>query len=172
MKQRIFFAIALVLLTLIQASPIYDTIREVALAKPDLALILIVFIGFRASSLEGMVYGFAGGLLQDIVSVGPIGQNALVYLNIGFIVGFFKNKIYAHSVWAPIVLILCASVFKSLANFIISALFSDIGVSLVHLRNSIFIETAFNAILAPLFFPLYDKFFTALRTKTEHIDVK
>ena len=54
---------------------------------PDLQLILLVFLALRRGSMSGQLAGFAGGLLEDLVSLAPLGFHALVRTLVGFTSG-------------------------------------------------------------------------------------
>ena len=55
---------------------------------PDTALIFIVGYGILRGDVEGAIFGFSAGLLQDIFSGGPIGMFALL----GFLIGYVSGK--------------------------------------------------------------------------------
>ena len=58
---------------------------------PDFVLIILLFISINNGSLSGEVTGFTSGLLTDLLSLSPLGFNALVNTLIGFAIGCFKN---------------------------------------------------------------------------------
>jgi rod shape-determining protein MreD len=41
--------------------------------KPDLALIVLVFVSVRRGSMTGQITGFASGILEDLLSLAPVG---------------------------------------------------------------------------------------------------
>ena len=91
--------------------------QSLALASvsPNLLLILTFVAGFMRGKKEGMYVGFFCGLILDLFTGRTFGFNALLYMYIGYINGFFNNVFYDEDVTLPIGL-LCASDF--LYNFI------------------------------------------------------
>jgi len=64
---------------------------------PDTALIFIVSYGVLRGDVEGAIFGFSAGFLQDLFSGGPLGMFALFGLVIGYVSGkpfrdFFKDN--------------------------------------------------------------------------------
>ena len=61
----------------------------IANIKPNLMLIATASFGFMRGPREGMIVGFASGLLIDIQHGNMIGFYALIYLLAGYINGMF-----------------------------------------------------------------------------------
>ena len=120
MKRAITVIVTSLILLLIQSSPAYDLIRVSLGAKPDLLLIFLSFIAFRYGSFDGMIYGFVIGILQDIVSSATFGSYAIIFLNIGFFVGFFNSRIFIKQIAAGIFVTLVGYLIKVIANWAIA----------------------------------------------------
>ena len=119
---------------------------------PDLLLILLVFLALRRGSMSGQIAGFAGGLLEDLVSLAPLGFHALVRTVVGFSSGMLHGLIRTSAIAVP-VLILGASVVKGLASAFLGLVF-DIHPDLHLLEGRFWIEAAYSAVLAPFLFAL------------------
>lgn len=89
-KRLIAYGVIGIILTLLQVS-VVDLIA-VGFAVPDLVLILVVWIGVYEGYMEGILYGFALGLLFDIFTFDTLGTNALAKLIVGLFSGFFHKK--------------------------------------------------------------------------------
>lgn len=61
---------------------------------PNLLLILVVSTAYMRGRLSGLLVGFFSGLLVDIIFGNVIGLYALIYLLIGYGIGF-TNRIYS-----------------------------------------------------------------------------
>lgn len=169
MRKFIAGIIIVVFFALLQSTPFYDGMRSSIGVKADLMLIFLVFMSFRFGSFEGMILGLIGGFLQDMVSIGPLGLNALVYLNIGFFIGLFRKRINEESIVASLFLVLAFTLFKALATFLVNIFFSPLDLSAVALKNQILFEVPINAIIAPVFFLAYDKIFKLIPIKQENV---
>ena len=119
---------------------------------PDLQLILLLFLALRRGSMSGQLAGFAGGLLEDLASLAPLGFHALVRTLVGFSSGLLHGLIGTSAIAVP-VLMLGASVIKGLASALLGLIF-DLHPDLHLLDGPFWIEAAYSAVLAPLLFAL------------------
>ena len=121
--------------------------------KPDLQLILVVFLALRRGSMSGQIAGFVGGLLEDVVTLSPLGFHALVKALVGFCAGLPCGFIRASAVVVPVLLVAGAALIKGLASGMLSLAF-QIPLDAHLLEERFWIETAYNVVLAPLLFAL------------------
>ena len=149
--------ITAILLVLIQASPAYDLIRVALGAKPDILLIFLSFIAFRYGSFEGIIYGFIIGLFQDVVSTSILGTHAIIFLNIGFFIGFFNIKIFSRQMAAGIFLSTIASLIKTVLLFLLTAIYYDILTVSIFIRAELLIAMPLTMILASPLFMIFSK---------------
>jgi rod shape-determining protein MreD len=118
--------------------------------KPDLALIVLVFVAVQGGPMAGQVCGFVSGLIQDFLSLPPLGLGALVRTVIGFAYGRLQGSLAGGSVFAPALLVLAASVLKGLLLWLAASLLAP--AYRPSLTVGSFIELGYNALLAPLLF--------------------
>ena len=74
---------------------------EIAGIKPNLMLIVTASFGFMRGPREGMIVGFASGLLIDIQYGDMIGFYALIYLITGYINGLFEQIYFDEDIKLP-----------------------------------------------------------------------
>lgn len=67
--------------------------------RADLFVIVVVLAALGAGSSNGLVFGFAVGLIADIVFFEPLGVRALMYLCAGYLVGRFVEEFGLASAW-------------------------------------------------------------------------
>ena len=132
--------------TLLQKFSVYGVI-------PDIALILIVFSANSLGTMKGQALGFGAGLIQDILSSGPLGFNALIRTVTGFIYGKFKGKLFLDSILMPVLFIVIASFLKELMTMVIGFLFLPEG-TISYFTREFFIELGLNSFLSPFIFAL------------------
>jgi len=90
---------------------------------PDTALIFIVCYGVLRGDVEGAVFGFSAGLLQDIFFGGPIGMFALFGLLIGYVSGKPFKDFFKDNYFLPFFIVLIAIMFQQFMIYISSFLF-------------------------------------------------
>ena len=123
--------------------------------KPDLALIVLVFVAVRRGSTSAQVSGFLAGLLEDILSLAPVGFNALLRTVLGFFYGLMAGSIFVDPVLMPVLLVLVATLLKGLLSSLLVVLFRVPAPGFQIFAGPLWIEVGYNAVLAPfLFAPL------------------
>ena len=103
MKRKITMAV-LILLFLILQSTLCQKIA-VASIKPNLLLILIVSFGLMRGRRSGMMIGFFCGLFADLFFESIIGFNAIIYMWVGYLSGYFYRIFYDDDIKTPLFLI-------------------------------------------------------------------
>jgi rod shape-determining protein MreD len=111
-------ALVLVAALLLQISVVSDL--RVAGAVGDLMLVVVVAAGLTGGADRGAAYGFAAGVLYDLVLDTPFGLSALTYALIGYAVGLAGSALQRTSGWWPVVL-------AALAGLAQAALYTSLG---------------------------------------------
>lgn len=122
---------------------------------PDLQLILLVFLALRRGSMSGQLVGFAGGLLEDMASLAPLGFHALVRTLVGFAAGLPYKTLRSGEVAVAVLTVLGATLVKGLASALLGHIF-DVHPDRHLLEGRFWIEAAYSALLAPFLFALLD----------------
>ena len=127
--------------------------------KPDFSLIILVFISYRKGCMVGQVSGFISGLLEDFISLTPIGFSSLVKSILGFLYGLFQGSFIVDNIFIPILFIIIATIIKGIFASVIALILSleYIEINLFHYNT--LIRIAYNAILSPLIFFLLNLLF-------------
>jgi rod shape-determining protein MreD len=127
--------VALVALVL-QISVVADL--RVAGAVGDLMLVVVVAAGLTGGPDRGATYGFALGVLYDLVLDTPFGLSALTYALVGYSVGLVGAALMRTSGWWPVLVAAAAgaiqaALYTSLGNLIgVAYPFGDVpGIALV-----------------------------------------
>tara|TARA_B100002003_G_C13939733_1_gene456094 strand:- start:127 stop:627 length:501 start_codon:yes stop_codon:yes gene_type:complete len=129
--------IGLLLLAFIIQSTVVEHI-SIRGIKPDIILIILIYVSLRSGSMMGVVLGFSIGLLQDFY--GPpanLGLNALCKSLLGFGVGIGKEGLYKDSMLVLMLTLVISYITHDIIYHIIDARFTldavvswFIGVSL------------------------------------------
>ena len=85
---------------------------------PDTALIFIVSYGILRGDVEGGIFGFSAGLMQDIFSGGPIGMFALIGFLIGYVSGKPFRDFFKDNYFLPFFIVLAAVLIKQLLIYL------------------------------------------------------
>ena len=114
---------------------------------------MLVFASNGNGAVRGEGLGFLGGLIQDLISSGPLGFNALIRTLIGFLYGKLKGILYLDSILLPALFIIIATFMKELLSFVfVSILMPDTIINFFD--RSFLIELGLNAFFSPFIFAL------------------
>lgn len=110
-------AVALIL----QVSVVADL--RIAGAIGDLMLVAVVAAALTGGPDRGVTYGFALGVLYDLVLDTPFGLSALTYALVGYAVGMVGEALVRTSGWWPVLIAAAAgavhaALYTSLGNLI------------------------------------------------------
>jgi len=125
---------------------------------PDLALIVLVFASLRKGSMVGQWSGFASGFLEDLMNVSPLGFHSLLKTVVGYLYGVFSGNVFVDPFLMPMVLMVVATLLKGVLAGIVSAIFGISASGFITFTGRIWIEVAYNGVLAPFLFALLNLF--------------
>ncbi|GAI02568.1 unnamed protein product [marine sediment metagenome] len=157
LKGAIIVVALLIQLTLINSVTILGL-------KPDLLLIVVVVFSLLKGAKEGIISGFASGLLQDIFSTGLLGINALAKTVIGFFCGIIKEKIfYEHILFIiPLITFIASFIQNILILLLLRAFGIEYGLAW-SLKQIAFPEALYSSLLSPFIFLVINKLFQTIK---------
>ena len=126
--------------------------------RPDLALIVLIFVSMRRGSMVGQVSGFATGFLEDLMNVSPLGFHSLMRTVIGYVDGLLSGNMFIDPILLPIVLTVIATILKGILAGIISAIFGIEASGFITFTGRLWIEVGYNGVIAPFLFALLNLF--------------
>lgn len=121
---------------------------------PDLGLIVLVFVAIRRGSMTAQLSGFASGVVEDVLSLSPLGFHAFIRTVVGFLYGLTEGSIFVDPILMPVILIIIATLFKALISSLLVAFLSIPAVGFGVFAGPLWIELGYNAVLAPFLFGL------------------
>lgn len=148
-----FWAKAGIIIITISAELVLANLLGIHTVRPDFILIVVICLSFLSGTEEGVISGFAGGLLKDIFSVHVLGINALVKTVIGYLSGILREKIfYQHLLWLVVISTFIFTIINNLLTYLLlNALHSNYDFA-VMTKSFTLIQAIINSIFAPLIF--------------------
>ena len=86
---------------------------------PDLLLVVVVSLGLLRGSVPGAVYGFAGGLIVDLLTLATLGITSLVLTLAGFWAGRYAETTGRGRRLAPVLAVGVITVLAGLFDFVL-----------------------------------------------------
>jgi rod shape-determining protein MreD len=121
---------------------------------PDLGLIVLVFVAIRRGSMTAQLSGFATGIVEDFLSLSPLGFHAFIRTVVGFLYGLTVGSIFVDPVLMPVILTIVATLFKALISSLLVSFLSIPAQGFSVFTGPLWIELGYNAVLAPFLFAL------------------
>ena len=122
-------------------------------ARPDLPLLVLVFLAHYLGSMSGKLIGFIGGLVKDILGMAPLGFHALLGAIIGHVSGVLQGRVYLDALVLPALLAVLATAAKFAVLLVTSLLFLPERVEALF-SLELFVEMGIHALLAPFVYAL------------------
>lgn len=91
-RHRLAIYITILLLFFVELI-LFDKLRIYGM-RPEILLIATVFFGFHFGIARGMEIGALSGILKDVFSITTFGVNVFLFLLIGFLSGYLKDKLF------------------------------------------------------------------------------
>lgn len=122
--------------------------------KPNLFIILVLFIGLFAGRTTGSILGMTFGLLLDVFIGKKIGISGILLGIVGFAGGYLDKNFSKDSKLTIILMCIGATIFFEIAYYFILSLIYQIEIELIPLVKIVVVEAIYNAILVIVFYPI------------------
>lgn len=153
MKRLIVYLLEIILCFVIQTSTFHYF--ELADVMPNLLLILVVSNAYMRGRLTGLSIGFFSGLLIDLIFGDVIGLSALLYMVIGYFIGF-TNKIYSNDDYTlPIVFVAISDLVYGFFYYIVEFLLRGRLNFLFYFSRIILPEMIYTIAASVIFYKLF-----------------
>jgi len=124
-------------------------------AAPDTALILIVGYAIIRGDVEGMIFGFCAGLVQDLFG-GALGMFAMMGMITGYVCGKPFKNFFRDNYFLPFLAVTVAVLFYQIVLYITNFTFRGQAEFLFFVRTMILPKTVYTASLSiPIYAALY-----------------
>lgn len=129
----------------------------IAGVKPNLFIILVLFIGLYAGKKYGAILGVIFGLGLDLLSSNLIGQTVLILGAIGFAGGYLDKDFSKDSKITVILMVIVATAIYEIFIYTYRTMMLSLNVEIWPFIKILIIEIIYNAILTIILYPLMQK---------------
>ena len=131
---------------------------NIAGIKPNLFIVLILFIGLFSNKTMGTIYGIIVGLILDLIIGTKVGINSVCIGLTGFIAATFDKNFSKDSRMTIMFMVLGTTVIFEIIKYILSYIFINTSIEILVFTKILSIELLFNILLTIIFYPLFQKF--------------
>ncbi len=133
---------------------------------PDFALLVILWVAYKNSHIQGTVTAFVAGIFCDLLSSSPLGYFAFIYLVPAYLVSFVRKVVDMDVFFIPVILGFVGTLVKGFSSLFLLVVFGPQSISAYSLGDIHFwIEAALNGAASPLLFFLLGKINRLLVTR-------
>lgn len=125
--------------------------------KPNLFIMLALFVGIYIGKIYGLSIGIALGILLDFFIGKTIGINAIALGVAGVLGGVFAKSVSKDSRITIMLMMFGATIVCETISYLIQIIIYKLSVDLVGFLRIILIETIYNIILTIVLYPLIYK---------------
>lgn len=108
--------LVLILALLVQAS--WGHSIGIGGIRPDLVILVLVYIGIQEGQVMATLFGFASGFLLDVYDPQAMGVNSLANTVVGFLVGTTRVQVVAEELRVQALIFFCATLARDLVYFL------------------------------------------------------
>jgi len=119
---------------------------------PDLSLIVLIWLSYKNGQVEGPISGFLAGLAEDFLSTSPLGFHAFVKTAVAALTAVLHGSFFIDRLLLPILLGIAGTIVKALAVGLLYLIFGSSIHAYSFVDKVLWIEAAYNGILAPAVF--------------------
>jgi rod shape-determining protein MreD len=121
---------------------------------PDLGLVAVLAVAYEDGPDSGAIFGFIMGLAVDLFLTTPLGLSALSFALTGYAVGVFQAGMVRSTPWLAPILGGIGGLFGGLVFITAGAVVGQSGMLSTDSLRIVLIAAVYDAIIAPLVFPL------------------
>jgi rod shape-determining protein MreD len=132
---------------------------------PDLSLVVLIWLSYSNGLVEGPASGFLSGFAEDFLSASPLGFHAFIKTAVAAAAALLHGGFYIDKLLLPVALCFAGTIVKAIAAGALFILFGSKIHAYSLLDSVLWIEAAYNGVLAPLVFLLLGPLSRFLVTK-------
>jgi rod shape-determining protein MreD len=152
MLRRIKLALLILLAVVLETTLL--THFDLLDAVPGLCMLCVLAVAFEDGPESGALFGFAMGLVLDLFLITPLGLSALSFSLTGYAVGAFQSSIVRSTPWLYPMIGGLGGLFGGLVFIAVGGMVGQDQLLSVHGVQIVVVSAVWDAILAPLVFPV------------------
>ncbi len=153
MLRSVLFSVLLLVACTLAQSAWFGAIAVFGVT-PDIGLVALIWLSYKNGLVAGPVSGFLGGLAEDFLSASPLGFHAFIKTAVSAAASFLHGSFYIDRLLLPIVLGFAGTIAKAVAAGALFLLFGTKVHAYALFDRILWLEAAYNGLLAPLVFLL------------------
>ena len=131
---------------------------NIADVKPNLFVILVLFIGLFVNKKVATVFGFLIGIYLDILTSKQVGISAIVFAFLGYMGGFLDKSFSKDSKITIILMVAGCTFVYEVIVYVYSTIKNNVPIDFLGFNKILIIELLFNVLLTIILYPIIRNF--------------
>ena len=127
---------------------------NIAEVKPNLFVILVLFIGLFCNKKVAAVFGFFIGIYLDILTSKQVGISSITFAFLGYFGGFLDKSFSKESKITIILMVLGSTFAYEIIVYIYSTISNNVPFDILGFNRIMLIELVFNVLLTIILYPI------------------
>ena len=125
--------------------------------KPNLFVVLILFIGLFTNQIMGISFGVVFGLIIDFLYGKTIGTSAIMLCIIGYLGAYFDENFSKDNKLTIIIMVAGATFIYELGIYFLNSILLSFSREYFNFLRIVLIEIVYNVLLTILLYPIIQK---------------
>lgn len=121
---------------------------------PNLFIILILYIGLFANSINAILFGIIIGLFLDLLYGNTVGISAVMFCIIGYLGAYFDKNFSKENKVTILLMVIGATIIYELGFYSLNGLILNYDFEWLKLMKIIIFEVVYNSLITILLYPL------------------
>lgn len=130
---------------------------NIAGIKPNIYVILILFLGLFAGKKIGITYGIAFGIILDLLTSKNIGITSIMLGTIGFLGGYFDKNFSKENRITIMSMVIGSTIIFELGTYLINSIILIYDIEIVSFIKILLIEILYNTLITIVIYPILQK---------------
>lgn len=153
-KALIYISLILVFIFIYLLQSIFFVNFTIAGVKPNLFVILVLFIGLFMGRSRGTIYGIIYGILIDLWIGKSLGITSVCLATVGIIGGLFDKNFSKDSRIVILLIGMFSTIFYETLSYIMYIIFFNINIEILTFIKILLLESIYNILLIIIIYPI------------------
>lgn len=131
---------------------------NIAGIKPNLFVILALFISLFSEIKTGIASGLFMGIFLDLVLGKNLGNYTIMLTLVSLLGWIFDKNFSKDSRFTIMLMVMCATLLFEIGNYILNIFIFNINIEVLQFVKILVVETIFNVIITAIIYPIIKKF--------------
>lgn len=130
---------------------------SIAKIKPNLFVILVLFIGLFAGKKIGVILGFIFGVIIDLLIGRTVGMSGMLLAFVGFLGEYFDKNFSKESRFTIMLMVFGSTILYEVCSYLFNVFRLGIQFEFYSFIKILLIEALYNILIVIIIYPIFQK---------------